>query len=443
MMLAPDEAKAIAAKIVSRSGAEACSVSVWGGDSRNFRFARNEATTNGAVSGIGVSIESSFGKRSGSATVHSLGDAELEQARLRSEEIARLSPENPEYMPPLGAQTYEPEGARYDPATAYVQAPVLAHAAAAAIAAGRGRDVDITGFIEAECGFRALANSAGLFAYDRGTDATLTVTGRGTQRSWSGWAGTSQNRFLALDPVGLAERAVCKAAFPGELADLDPGTYTVILEPAAVASLVQQLVHRMDARAADEGRSFLAKPGGGTKVGEQLLHEAVTITSDPADRDTPDTLFGGDGVPKRRTAWFERGVAKTMSYSRFWAQKLGCEPVSRPGNLSMAGGTASIEDMVREVKRGILVTRLWYVNTVDPRSLLCTGMTRDGNFLIENGKITRPALNLRFNESPISALSKIEAIGPAEHAGGEVWGTISAPPLLIPAFNFSSKSSGI
>ena len=114
-----------------------------------------------------------------------------------------------------------------------------------------------------------------------------------------------------------------------------------------------------------------------------------------------------------------------------------------PGNLPMAGGTASIDDMVREVKRGIFVTRLWYVNTVDPRSLLCTGMTRDGNFLIENGKITRPALNLRFNESPISALSKIEAIGPAEHAGGEVWGTISAPPLLISAFTFSSRSSGI
>ena len=104
--------------------------------------------------------------------------------------------------------------------------------------------------------------------------------------------------------------------------------------------------------------------------------------------------------PKRRTVWFERGVAKTMSYSRFWAQKMGCEPVPFAFNLSMAGGTVPIEDMIREVKRGILVTRLWYVNVVDPRTLLCTGMTRDGNFLIENGKITRPALNLRFNESP-------------------------------------------
>ncbi len=442
MMLSPDEAKAIAAKILARSSAEACTVSVSGGHSRNFRFARNEATTNGAVSRVAVSIESSFGKRSGSATVNSLDEAELEQARLRSEEIARLSPENPEYMPPLGAQTYEPEGTRYDAATAGTQASGLAQTAASAIAAGRNYEVGIAGFIEAENGFRALANSTGLFAYERGTSAGLTVTARHTKRAWSGWAGASQNRFLALDPVQLGERAVSKALFPGEPADLDPGTYTVILEPAATADLVQRLVYSMGARSADEGRSFLAKPGGSTKLGERLLHEAVTITSDPASPDAPDNLFGGDGVPKRRTVWFERGVAKTMSYSRFWAQKMNREPVPFAYNLSMAGGTVSIEDMIREVKRGILVTRLWYVNTVDPRTLLCTGMTRDGNFLIENGKITRPALNLRFNESPVCALGKIEAIGPAECPGGG-WGMVSAPPLLIPEFAFSSRSSGI
>lgn len=442
MMLSPDEVKAIASKIVARSGAEGCTVSVWGGDSRNFRFARNEATTNGAVSSVSVSIESSFGKRAGSATVNSLDEAALEQARLRSEEIARLSPENPEYMPPLGTQTYEPEGARYDAGTAYTQAAGLAHAAASAIAAGRNYEVGIAGFIEAECGFRALANSAGLFAYDRGSSAELTVTAHHTKRAWSGWAGASQNRFPALDPVGLGERAVGKALFPGEPADLDPGVYTVILEPAATADLVQRLVYSMAARSADEGRSFLSKPGGGTKLGERLLDQAVTITSDPASPDAPDMLFGPDGVPKRRAVWFERGVAKTMSYSRFWAQKMGCEPVPFAFNLSMAGGAVPIEDMIREVKRGILITRLWYVNVVDPRTLLCTGMTRDGNFLIENGKITRPALNLRFNESPLSALSKIEAMGPAERPGGG-WGMVSAPPLLIPEFAFSSRSSGI
>lgn len=445
MMLAPDEVKAIAAKIISRSSAEACTVSVRGGNTRNFRFSRNDATTNGAVSAVGVSIESSFGKRLGSATVNSLDDAALEHARARSEEIARLSPENPEFMPPPGPQTYEPEGARFDPATAYVQAAGLAHAAKAAIAEGRGRQVDIAGYIEAECGFRALANSAGLFAYDRGTSAELTVTARNRLRSWSGWAGASQNRFLALDAVELGRCAVQKALAEGEPADLDPGTYTVILEPAAVADLVLQLVRSMGARSADEGRSFLAKPGGGTKLGEQLLSEAVTITSDPADSQAPDTLYGEDGLPKRRTVWFERGAAKNTSCSRYWAQKTGRNPLPQPSNFFMDGGAVSVEDMIREVKRGILVTRLWYVNTVDPRTLLSTGMTRDGNFLIENGKITRPALNLRFNESPVSALNKIGAIGPARRAiGSNSYGAaISVPPLLISGFTFSSRSSGI
>ncbi len=445
MMLAPGEVKAIAAKIVSRSGAEACTVSVWGGNTRNFRFAKNEATTNGAVSSVGVSIKSSFGKRSGSATADSLDDAALEHARVRSEEIARLSPENPEFMPPLGPQVYEPEGARFDPATAHVQAAALAHAAKAAIAEGRGREADIAGYIEAECGFRALANSAGLFAYDRGTSAELTVTARNRLRPWSGWAGVSQNRFLALDAVELGDRAVNKALVEGEPADLDPGTYTVILEPAAVADLVLQLVRSMGARPADEGRSFLAKAGGGTKLGEQLLSEAVTIASDPADARAPETLYGEDGLPKRRTVWFERGIAKNTSCARFWAQKTGREPLSQASNCFMEGGAVPIEDMIRAVKRGILVTRLWYVNTVDPRTLLSTGMTRDGNFLIENGRITRPALNLRFNESPVSALNKIEAVGPAGRAvGSNSYGAaISVPPLLISGFTFSSKSSGI
>ena len=169
---------------------------------------------------------------------------------------------------------------------------------------------------------------------------------------------------------------------------LQPGSifgFLACLPASETADLVQRLVYSMAARSADEGRSFLSKPGGGTKLGERLLSEAVTITSDPANADAPDLLFGPDGVPKRRTVWFERGVAKTMSYSRFWAQKMGREPVPFAFNLSMAGGAVPIEDMIRAVKRGILVTRLWYVNVVDPRTLLCTGMTRDGNFLIENG----------------------------------------------------------
>jgi predicted Zn-dependent protease len=445
MFLSPEDVKAIAAKIIGRSGAESCTVSIDGGNTRNFRFARNEATTNGAISSVSITIQSSFGKRSGAATVNALDDAALEKAQARSEEIARLSPENPEFMPPLGPQNYQAGGSRFDPATAQVSASGLAAAAKSAIGAGQGRDVTLTGYIETGESFATLANSAGLFGYDRATAAGLTVTARNTLRPWSGWAGGAQTRFGGLDPHQLGERAVAKASASEALIDVDPGTYTVILEPAAVADLVQHLISSMKARSADEGRSFLTKPGGGTKLGERLLSESVTITSDPDDPAAPDQLFGEDGVPKRRTVWFDRGVAKSMSYSRFWAQKMGRDPVPRPGNLSMAGGNASAADMIREVKRGILVTRLWYIRSIDPRTLLITGMTRDGNFLIENGQITRPARNLRFNESPVSVLNKVEAIGPAERAAGsETYGAvISVPPLLVKDFAFSSKSSGI
>ncbi len=251
MFLTPDDAKAIATKIIGRSGAGSCTVAIEGGNTRNFRFAKNEATTNGAISSVGITIQSSFGKKTGSATVNALDDAALEKAQARSEEIARLSPENPEFMPPLGPQHYEAGEARFDPATAKVSAPDLAGGAKSAIGASRGRDVTVTGYIEAGDNFGALANSAGLFAYDRSTGAELTVTARNTLRPWSGWAGGSQNRFSALSPAQLGERAAGKAAAVEEPADLDPGVYTVIFEPAAVADLVLHLIHSMNARSAD------------------------------------------------------------------------------------------------------------------------------------------------------------------------------------------------
>jgi predicted Zn-dependent protease len=445
MVLSEDDVRAIASKIIAGSRAETCTVSIAGSYSRNFRFARSDATTNGAVTSVGISIHSSFGTKSGSASVNALDEAEIERARARSEEIARLSPDNPEFMPPIGPQAYERNGRQFDPEGLEIGAPALAGAARSAIEAGHGRDITVAGFVETKHSVRAVANSAGLFAHERRTNNELTVSARSTSRAWSGWAGASQNRFGEIDAKAIGRRAAEKAVFPGSPADLDPGSYTVILEPAAVADLLVYLVGSMDARSADEGRSFLSKPGGGTKLGERLLSECVTITSDPADRSAPDTVYGEDGLPKKKTVWFENGVARTLKCSRFWAQKTGRDPIPGPVHFSMAGGSASVGDMIRDTKLGLLITRLWYIRSVDPRTLLLTGMTRDGNFLIENGKITRPALNLRFNESPVSVLSKVEAVGPAERAiGSETYEhAISAPPLLIKSFAFSSRSSGI
>ena len=268
----------------------------------------------------------------------------------------------------------------------------------------------------------------------------LTATARNTGRPWSGWAGAAQNRFSALDAEKLGERAVEKSGFQGRSCRSGAGRLHCHLEGAAVADLTLQLLIYIDISGENEGRSFLSKPGGGTKLNEKLLNEHVTITSDPTDPIVPETPFGEKMAwPKSRTVWFKARHRKTCELLALLGAK------DRPGSVATFPKTSQwreavpFEDMIRDIDGGILVTRFWYVNIVDPRTLLSTGMTRDGNFLVENGKIVAPALDLRFNcESPVCAFSNIEAVGSAKHAisgyGGDY--AISVPPLIIKGFTF-------
>jgi predicted Zn-dependent protease len=444
MFLSPAEAKQITDRLLGASRAESCVVTINGGDRTNLRFARNNATTNGSHGTLSVSITANFGGRSGSASVNGLDIEALTQAQARAEEIARLAPVNPEFMPPLGAQSYA-AGKGYDEPSANIRSGQLAAAAKTIIEQARGRNIDAAGYGETGRGFSAMATSAGLFAYDRNTQSRFAITARNQAGTWSGWAGGLDTRFDRLDASAIGARAIGKAAYDTAPVDLDPGKYTVILEPSAVADLVSLLLWNLDARSADEGRSFLAKKGGGTKLGEKLFHESVTISSDPDDPVVPEPVYSMDGLPQKRTVWVEAGVVRNLVYSRFWAQKMGREPVPGSQSFTMRGGPTSIDEMIKDTKRGVLVTRLWYIREVDPQTLLLTGLTRDGNFLIENGRITAPARNFRFNESPVAMLSNIIAMGPSERThGGEVdGGTFAAPPLLVKDFTFSSKSSGI
>jgi predicted Zn-dependent protease len=274
-----------------------------------------------------------------------------------------------------------------------------------------------------------MATSNGLFAHDRTSFAHLTVTARRKDGSWSGWGSGSDIRFHGLDAGQIAARAVGKAAHTAIPLDLDPGQYTVILEPAATAELLAYLIWSMDVRSA----------------GEALFDPRVTLFSDPAEPIAPISIFGQDGLPQQRTVWIENGVVKTMSCSRYWAAKTGRQPQPSPSGIVMSGGPTSLGEMIRNTRRGILVTRLWYTNMLDPRTLLLTGLTRDGNFLIEDGRVAGPARNFRFNESLIALLGNIDAIGPTERVhGGDLYsGPIAAPPLLVKSFNFASRSRGI
>jgi predicted Zn-dependent protease len=221
----------------------------------------------------------------------------------------------------------------------------------------------------------------------------------------------------------------------------------VILEPQALSDLIPLMFSSFDARPADEGRSPFSKKEGGNRIGERVVDERVTIFSDPADPDLRASPFDADGLPIGRTVWIENGVLKNLAYSRFWAQKQGKQPVvsagplgpARTWNVKMAGGTKSIDDLVAGTARGILVTHFFYIRVLEPRTVLLTGLTRDGTFLVEDGKVSRPIKNLRWNESPLFMLNKIEDVGRAERTSAG----LVLPAIKARDFTFTSISDAV
>jgi len=260
----------------------------------------------------------------------------------------------------------------------------------------------------------------------------------------SGWGGADHPDFSKVNVKDVAARAIEKARLSRNPVAVEPGRYTVILEPQAVGDLVQLLAFALDARSADEGRSAFSKQGGGTKIGEKIVDERVTLLSDPRDPDLLSNTFDGQGLPARRNVFIENGVLKKLTYSRFWAQKNNKQPDAGTNAVKLVGGTQTRDDLIKSTTRGILVTRLWYLRQVDPRTVLYTGLTRDGTFLIENGKITKAVKNLRFNESPLFLLNNLEALGTTSRvAGTEAGGDVVMPVLKVRDFNFTSLSDAV
>ena len=450
MIWTREQAKALIDRALSLSKAEQTFVLLNGSNRGNLRFARNTATTAGASSRYSLAITASFGKKSGTATTAEFDDASLRQAIANAEEIARLSPDNPEMMPVLGPQTYGAGNAYFDD-VANVTPDWRASAAATAIDLSKQKGVLSAGFVDTSASLQAAGTSKGLFAYDRQTAADYNLTARTADGSGSGWASKSFNELRLLEPSRLASAAIEKAVFSKDAAAIEPGKYTVVLEPAALGDLLAGMIFSADARQSDEGRSFFSKKGGGNRIGEQVLSEKVNIYSDPSHPLAPSMMFDGEGLPIKRTNWVQNGVWKDLVYSRFWAQKQNREPTGGPANLIMEGGTATVADLIAGTERGVLVTRFWYIRPLDPQTLLFTGLTRDGLFLIEKGKVTRPVKNMRWNESPIVALNNVDAMTPAERtvtgeglggSDGFTFGLV-CPAARIREFTFSSASDAV
>ena len=436
-ILTKEEAKKIIDKVLAFSKADEMSVGLNGDCTGNIRYARNSVSTSGESTNLALSVTAVFGKRSGTATINEFDDASLEKTVRRAEEIAKLAPENPEYVPMLGPQTYT-ETNSYIEKTAAINPDFRAKAAFDSIDPCVKKNLTAAGYLEDTTGFFAIGNSKGLFAYNKSTSVDFSITVRTADGQGSGYAIQDYNDVTKLSTKKSTEVAMQKAMASSAAKALEPGKYTVILEPAASIELLQNMMRSMDARNADEGRSFLSKKGGGTRLGEKLFDERVNIYSDPTNIEIPKAGFSGDGRPQEKVSWIENGVVKNLTYSRFWAEKKGVKAVPPPQGFIMLGGTQSLADLIKGTEKGILVTRFWYIRAVDPQTLLYTGLTRDGTFYIEKGQIKYPIKNFRFNESPVIMLNNLEAMGAPVRVNGSL-----IPPLKIRDFTFSSLSDAV
>jgi predicted Zn-dependent protease len=304
-----------------------------------------------------------------------------------------------------------------------------------------------TGFLSHGAGAQAVATSRGLFAYNTSSRASFTTTVRTPDGTGSGWAGSGSHDWADIDVAPIPSRAIEKAERSRNPRHVEPGDWTVILEPTAAANMINLMMNSLAARPADEGRSFFSRPGGGNRIGERFVDARVTIWSDSEDPRLFSAPFDAEGLPNRRMVWVEDGTLRNLAYDRYWAERQGREPTGFVSGWFMEGGVATVDEMVRSTDRGLLVTRMWYIRSVDPRTILFTGLTRDGTFLIEDGRIAHPVKNLRWNETPIGVLNNIEMMGEPVRVvigeSGESPNTVFVPPMKVRDFTFTSVSDAI
>jgi len=442
-ILSKEQAQALLKKVLSYSKADECEVNLTGTDGGNVRYARNSVSTSGIISQTQLVVQSAFGKKLGTATINEFDDASLEKVVRRAEELAQLAPENPEYVSILGPQTYA-ESTTFVQSTASITPKQRAELVEQSLKVAKDSKTIAAGFLEDNYGFSAMMNSKGLFAYNTSTGTNFSVTVRTEDGKGSGYATRGYNDITKLDTKSATQVAAEKAVKSATAKAIEPGKYTVILEPAAVAVLLENIFFGLDARQADEGRSFMSKAGGGTRLGEKMVDERVNIFSDPQNPELPTSPWSGDGRPQEKVSWIEKGVMKNFTWSRYWAQKANTKAIPNPDAIIMEGGNKSLDELIKGTKKGVLVTRLWYIRSVDPQTLLLTGLTRDGTFYIENGEIKYPVKNFRFNESPIIMLNNLEELGRQERTVS-VESNINylLPPIKVRDFTFSSLSDAV
>lgn len=440
-LLSKKKAQAITKAALRAKTVDALAVSITSEESGYLRFSQNQAAATGETERLDVSVTATTGERSATVTGAYVDDAGLRALVGRAEALAKLAPNNPENMPPVAAQTYlavDEEDAK----TAKMGAEERFEMTRKLLRVANKARLDAAGMVSHRHRAAVIANSAGLFAYHPSTSVSLSMTCRTRDGTGSGWGAAMEHQLAAIDPAAVAERAAEKAELSKDPEPVEPGAYTVILEPQAVAELLSFLGWALDRRSADEGRSAFAKPGGGTQIGEALFHPSITLRSDPSAPDHPSSPFAGDGQALPKTTWIDRGVLKTLSTSRFWAAKSGVAAVPQPRSLILGGTSKTDDELIQGVDEGILVTRFWYNRMLQPQSILATGLTRDGTFQIKGGKISKSIKNLRYNESPLTMLKNVLALGTPKRVALDGQ-TVVVPTMVVGGFTFSSLSDAV
>jgi len=427
-------------KAARSCGVEDVEVIIAGSNESLTRFANNAIHQNVAERSTHLSVRPVIGQRTARASTNRLDLAGIAEVVEQAIAITRLTEPDPD-LPPLAEEAEYPRGDRHFEETALTTPEERAHAVAEAIRVVESAGQTAAGIYSTGESFFVLLNSWGASAWHQETMARFSITAMADDSS--GWAKGSACDRGDLDPLALAHAASRKASAARAPRELPPGRYTVILEPAAVLDLAGQMFGDFSATAIRDGRSFL-----NDRIGKKLFGDNITIRDDVAHPLQSGTFFDGEGVPRRRLTLVEGGVVRDIAYSRQSAALAGVEPTGHgfplpneygeaPVNIVIAGGDTSVEQMVAATDRGILVTRLWYIREVDPYEKIFTGMTRDGTFLVENGRVTSGIRNFRFNQGLIEMLSNVEVLSEPVRASGEETFDMVVPAMKVKSFNFT------
>lgn len=429
------EALSIVESVIKESLAEGVFVNLTASESALSRFSENQISQNINRDRCQVTITSYFGKQSASVATTELAPDALKAAIRRSEELARFAPEDPEWVPLLAPQSYPDRTPGFDAVTANISPLQRGEKIHQICQISQKAGVNGSGTLSTTASLQAIGSSLGLRACEMVTEADFSYTAR--KDNGSSW---SRNTAIAVEDLPITattEKVIETAMLSRNPREVKPGIYSVIFDAAAFASLLPWLIWNLDARSADEGRSFMSTENGNL-VGEQIFSPLIQVQRDPAHPLLQSSTFFNDGIPNNYLEIIKDGIPQTLSYNRYWAQEKAKQPTGAFSPIVMNGSQASINDLIAQTERGILVNRAWYVRYVNPKTLEVTGMTRDGTFLIEDGRIAYPIKNLRFNQILPEMLRDIDALSTVKRISSGV-----VPGVRVKAFNFSSVTDSV